>query len=98
MEDGALFANLKRRNRDHQPIMHIERCHLSGHFGQEEERYRQEKNGAEDLSWQSGIAFAATKLGRLKTYAGRVKATRIFLLWGSCGHWVALICFFAPTR
>ena len=58
--------------------MHIERCHLSGHFGQEEERYRQEKNGYEALGWQSGIAFAATKFGYLRTSAGRVKATRIF--------------------
>jgi hypothetical protein len=98
MAGGVLISNLKRRNRDHRPIVHIERCHLSGHFGQEEERYRHDKNGHEDLGQQSGIAFAATKLGHLRTYAGRVKARRIFLLWDSCRHWVALICFFAPTR
>ena len=80
MEGGVPFSNLKCRNREHRPIMHIERCQLSGHFGQEEERYRQEKNGHEDLSQQSGIAFAATKLGYLRAYAGRVKARRIFLL------------------
>ena len=98
MAGGVLFSNLKRRNRDHRPIIHIERCHLSGHFGQEEERYRQEKNGHEDLSQQSGIAFAAIKLGHLRTYAGRVKVRQIFLLWDSCRYWVALICFYAPTR
>ena len=47
-------------------------------LGKKEERYRQEKNGYEALGWQSGIAFAATKFGYLRTSAGRVKATRIF--------------------
>ena len=96
MEGGVPFSNLKCRNREHRPIMHIERCQLSGHFGQEEERYRQEKNSYEAPGWQSGIAFAATKLGYLKTSAGRVKATRMFL-WDSCRHGAALICFFAAT-
>ncbi len=62
MEGGVLVSNLKCRNRSHRPIVPIERCQLSGHSGQEEERYRQEKNGYEALDWQSGIAFAATKL------------------------------------
>jgi len=51
MAGGVLISNLKRRNRDHRPIVPIESCHLSGHFGQEEERYRQEKNGYEALGW-----------------------------------------------
>jgi hypothetical protein len=89
----VLFSSLKCRNQDQRLMVYIERCHLSGHFGQEEEIYRQEKNEHEDLSCQSGIPFAATNLGRLRTYPGRVKARRIFLLWDSCRHWVALYVF-----